>query len=76
MRLLVGRWLGQHDLVDESLEVLKDVGTDNVADPATLLFYQALGQHRLLKKDECLAAVSNCLSAKPSCRGGTSRWHA
>jgi len=58
LRLLVGRWLAQHDLVDESLEVLKDVGTDNVADPATLLFYQAVGQHRLLKKDECLAAVT------------------
>jgi hypothetical protein len=61
LRLLVGRWLGQHDLVDESLEVLKDLSTDNVADPATLLFYQALGQHRLLKKDACLAAVSKLL---------------
>jgi hypothetical protein len=61
LRLLVGRWLAQHDLVDESLEVLKDVGTDHVADPATLLFYQAMGQHRLLKKDECLEAVSKLL---------------
>ena len=61
LRLLVGRWLAQHDLVDESLEVLKDVGTDNVADPATLLFYQAVGQHRLLKKDECLAAATKLL---------------
>jgi hypothetical protein len=61
VRLLVGRWLGQHELVDESLEVLKEVGTENVADPATLLFYQALGQHRLLKKDECLVVVSKLL---------------
>jgi hypothetical protein len=61
LRLLVGRWLGQHDLVDESLEVLKEVGPELVADPATLLFYQAVGQHRLLKKDECLAAVSKLL---------------
>src|ERR1043165_9136601 len=38
LRLYVGRWLAQHDLVDESLDVLKDVTTDNVADPATLLF--------------------------------------
>src|SRR5438105_2184505 len=37
LRLLVGRWLGQQDLVDESLEVLKDVNVENVADPATLL---------------------------------------
>jgi len=61
LRLLVGRWLAQHDLVDESLEVLKDVGTENVADPATLLFYQAVGQHRLLKKDECLTAATKLL---------------
>jgi len=61
LRLLFGRWLAQHDLVDESLEVLKGVGTDNVADPATLLFYQAMGQHRLLKKDECLEAVTRLL---------------
>jgi len=61
LRLLLARWLAQHDLVDESLEILKDVGPENVADPATLLFYQAVGQHRLLKKDECLAAVTKLL---------------
>ena len=61
LRLLVGRWLHQHDLVDESLEVLKDVSTDNVTDPATLLFYQAVGHHRVLKKDQCLASVSKLL---------------
>jgi len=65
LRLLVGRWLAQHDLVDESLEVLKDVSTDQVADPATLLFYQAMGQHRLLKKDECLVAVTKLLEREP-----------
>jgi hypothetical protein len=61
LRLLVGRWLAQHDLVDESLEVLKDVTPEHVADPATLIFYQAMGHHRLLKKDECLAAVTKLL---------------
>lgn len=61
LRLLVGHWMAQHDLVDESLNILKDLGSENVADPATLLFYQAMGQHRLLKKDECLAAVSKLL---------------
>jgi hypothetical protein len=61
LRLLVGRWLAQNDLVDESLEVLKDVTPEHVADPATLIFYQAVGQHRLLKKDECLAAVTKLL---------------
>jgi hypothetical protein len=61
LKLLVGRWLGQHDLVDESLAVLQGVGTEHVADPATLLFYQAVGQHRLLKKDDCLATVTKLL---------------
>jgi hypothetical protein len=61
LRLLVGRWLAQHHQVDESLEVLKDLSIENVADPATLLFYQAVGHHRLLKKEECLAAVSKLL---------------
>lgn len=61
LRLLVGRWLAQNHLVDESLEALKDAKVENVADPATLLFHQAVGYHRLLKKDECLAAVSKLL---------------
>jgi hypothetical protein len=61
LRLLVGRWLASNHLVDESLEVLKDAKAENVADPATLLFHQAVGYHRLLKKEECLAAVSKLL---------------
>lgn len=61
LRLLVGRWLAQHDLIDESLEVLKDVKTEHAVDPATLLFYQGIAQHRLLKKEECLATVSKLL---------------
>jgi len=61
LKLLVARSLAQHDLVDESLEILKGVGPENVADPATLLFYQAVGQHRLLKKDDCLATVTRLL---------------
>ena len=61
LRLLVGRWLASNHLVDESLEALKDAQAENVADPATLLFHQAVGYHRLLKKDECLAAVNKLL---------------
>ena len=61
LRLLVGRWLASNHLVDESLEALKDAKPENVADPATLLFHQSVGYHRLLKKDECLAAVNKLL---------------
>lgn len=65
LRLLVGRWLAQHDLIDEALEVLAGVATDQVADPATLLFYQAMGQHRLLQKEACLATVQRLLEHEP-----------
>lgn len=61
LRLLLARTLAQHDFVDESLELLTNLSTDHVADPASLLFYQALGHHRLLKKDDCLAVVSKLL---------------
>jgi hypothetical protein len=61
LKLLVGRWLASNHLVDESLEILKDAQAENVADPATLLFHQAVGYHRLLKKDECLATVTRLL---------------
>jgi len=57
LRLLYGRWLAQHHLVDESLEYLKDLKPETVADPVSLLFYQAVGHHRLLAKDPCLKAV-------------------
>lgn len=57
LRLLVGRWLAQHDLADESLEILSGVKLAHAVDPAALLFYQAVAQHRLLKKDECLATI-------------------
>jgi len=58
LRLLYGRWLAQHHLVDESLEYLKDLAPQKVADPVSLLFYQAVGHHRLLAKEPCLKSVS------------------
>jgi hypothetical protein len=57
LRLLYGRWLAQHHLVDESLEYLKDLEPQKVADPVSLLFHQAVAHHRLLAKEPCLAAV-------------------
>jgi hypothetical protein len=58
LKLLYGRWLAQHHLVDESLEYLKDLKPENVADPVSLLFFQAVGHHRLLAKEPCMKAVS------------------
>jgi hypothetical protein len=57
LRLLYGRWLAQHHLVDESLEYLKDLSPQSVADPVSLLFHQAVAHHRLLAKEPCLKSV-------------------
>lgn len=61
LRLLYGRWLAQQDFADEALETLTGLTPGDVVDPATLLFYQAVGHHRLLNKDECLKTVGKLL---------------
>ncbi|MDX1944018.1 MAG: hypothetical protein SFU86_01320 [Pirellulaceae bacterium] len=61
LRLLYGRWLAQHELVDESLEYLKDIDPATAADPVSLLFYRAVAHHRLLEKDACLKSVGQLL---------------
>ncbi|WP_425614405.1 hypothetical protein NA78x_004272 [Anatilimnocola sp. NA78] len=58
LRLVIARWLAQHNLVDEALVQLRGLTPADVADPASLLFYQALGQHRLLEKENCLKNVA------------------
>jgi len=58
LRLVIARWLAQNNLVDEALVQLRGLNPGDVADPASLLFYQALGQHRLLEKENCLKNVA------------------
>jgi hypothetical protein len=65
LRLLYGRYLAQHNLVDEALELLRGLQPADVVDPATLLFYQAVGHHRLLEKEPCLAAAAKLLENEP-----------
>ena len=64
LRLYYGRWLAQQEFYDESLAQIGDLQPDDVADPASLLFYQGVCQHRLLQKDECLATLSRLLENK------------
>lgn len=61
LRLLYGRWLVQNDLHDEALAMLGDVDIANVADPAGLLFYRSVAQHRLLKEEPCLSSLEKLL---------------
>lgn len=61
LRLYYARWLAQHDFYDESLEQIAGLEVADVIDPSTLLFYQAVGHHRLLAKEACLPAVEKLL---------------
>ena len=58
LRLLYARWLAQNALYDEVLEQLDGLKPADVVDPASLLFYRAVAQHRLLKKEECLETLA------------------
>jgi hypothetical protein len=61
LRLLVGRWLCQEKLYDESIAVLRDIKPENVVDPASLLFFRSVGYHRLLVKKEGLESIHSLL---------------
>ena len=61
-RLYLGRWAAQQQLYDEALEQLDALTTEDVIDPATLLFYQAVVRQRLLQKEEALESLSKLLA--------------
>jgi hypothetical protein len=61
LRLLYGRWLVQEKLIDESLAQLEALQPDQVADPAGLLFYQAVVYHQMLNKKPGLDAIARLL---------------
>jgi hypothetical protein len=60
-RLLYARWLAHHQLYDEVLESMKGLEPQDVVDPASLLFYRTVANHRLLRADECSAAAATLL---------------
>lgn len=61
LRVMYGRWLGQERLFDESADVLGPIKVENVADPASLYFYQAVAFHRLLDKKRGLESIEKLL---------------
>jgi hypothetical protein len=61
LRLVYARWLVQESLYDEALEQLRGLSPGDVVDPAALLFYEAVVQHRLLAKNEALAAIGKLM---------------
>ena len=61
LRLLLGRQLTHASLYDEALETLQGIEPNQVVDPASLLFYQSVGHHRLLQKDKCLPVLARLM---------------
>lgn len=61
LRLFYGRWLAQNDLYDEAVDQLKELKSDEVVAPATLMFYLSAGYHRLLEKEKCLPLIARLL---------------
>ncbi|MBN1854366.1 MAG: hypothetical protein JW829_16670 [Pirellulales bacterium] len=47
-RLYYGRWLVQEEYYDEAIDVLGGLTTQDVIDPAGLLFYRSIAQHQLV----------------------------
>lgn len=60
--LYLGRWAVQQQLYDEAIERLDGLTTDDVVDPAGLLFYQAVVRQRLLHKEEALESLQSLLA--------------
>ncbi|MHB8900536.1 MAG: hypothetical protein ACYC6Y_17425 [Thermoguttaceae bacterium] len=60
-RLYLGRWAAQQQLYDEASERLDGLDTDGVADPAALLFYQAVVRQRLLQKERALESLARLM---------------
>jgi hypothetical protein len=65
LRLWYGRWLARELLFDEAEQQLTGLEPRDVADPAALLFYQAVVYHRLLKRDQGLQAIDRLLQRGP-----------
>ena len=61
VRLWYGRWLAQQSLYDEALEQLDGLRSEEVVDPASLLFYQGVVYHRLLNQEAGMEAIGRLL---------------
>jgi tetratricopeptide (TPR) repeat protein len=61
LRAHVGRYLSQSGFADEALDVFAKVDAGQLIDPASFLFYKAVAEHSLLKRDEGLATLKQLL---------------
>lgn len=56
------RWLTQHRLYDEALALLEPMNPERCLDPASLFFYRAVCQQKLLRQQEATDSVSLLLN--------------
>ena len=63
-RLIYARWLIQNQLYNETLDQLSSLQTDDVIDPASLLFFQGIANYRLLNKEACIPLMDRLLEQK------------
>jgi len=61
VRLYYARWLVHERMFDEALEQLDGLQPNDVVDPAGLLFYQGVVNHRLLNGEMGLKAIDRLL---------------
>ena len=67
LRLWIARALIQEHRFDEAQKLLDGLEPEQVVDPATLWFSQAIVSHQLLKKDACLEAIESLLADTTEC---------
>jgi len=61
LRLAYARWLVHESLYEEALTQVAELKPEDVVDPASLLFYQAVGYQRTLARDRGLNAIARLL---------------
>ena len=74
LRLFYAQWLVHESLFDEALEQLSGLKPDDVAAPASLLFYQGVVYRALLIGNRDCSPSTNCCKGRTPVRGATSRW--
>ncbi len=57
LKLYYARWLFQHGFYDRVVDALAGITTEQVVDPASLLFYRAVAHHQLVQPEACRAVL-------------------
>jgi len=66
LRLYYARWLAQYGLYDEVLHQIGDLRPSEVIDPASLLFYQMVAYHQLVRPDDARSVMVQLLEREES----------